>query len=93
MKKYNFISIILVCIIAISLIVVCKAIYEDEDSILDILCSTSASSYEGLFIGILLCLGILYDYRIASISPQSIMAYLARYEKSPPVYPSIFATI
>jgi hypothetical protein len=85
MKKYNYISFILVCIIAISVIFFCKAVFEDEDSLFETLCNANdLALYAEFFAGILLCSGILYAYRTISLSPQSVIAYLARHEKSPP---------
>ena len=93
MKKYNFICIILVCIIVASIILFCKAVYEDDELIFDILCNTNGLSlYAEFFISILLGFGILFEYRIASFSSQSVIAYLARHEKSPPTYPAILVT-
>ena len=94
MKKYNFIFIILVCIIVVSIILFCKAIYEDGDSISDILCNTNdLSLYVEFFISILLCFGILYEYGIISFYSQSVIAYLARYEKSPPGNPVLLTKV
>jgi hypothetical protein len=91
MKKYNFICIILVCIIVVSIILFCKAIYEDDDFIFDISCNTDGLPlYAEFFISILLCFGILYECGIISFSSQSDIAYLARHEKSPPVNPAFF---
>lgn len=93
MKKYNFICIILVCIIVVSIILFCKAVYEDDDFIFDILCNTNdLPLYAGFFISILLCSGILYEHGIISFSSQSVIAYLARHEKSPPINPTFFIT-
>jgi hypothetical protein len=93
MKKYNFICIILVCIIVASIILFCKAVYEDEDFIFDILCNTDILPlYAEFFISILLCMGILYEYGNSSFSSQSVIAYLERYEKSPPTNSVIFVT-
>jgi hypothetical protein len=93
MKKSNFLSLILICVIVASLIIFTKAICEDEDSALDILCNTNDSfRYEELFASILSYSGIFYEYHDIAISPKSIMAYLERHEKSPPVNPVIFVT-
>jgi len=85
MKKTNFIGILLICIIVASVVLFCKAVYEDDDFIFDILCNTNVLPlYAEFFISILLCCGILYEYGIISLSPRSVRAYLARHEKSPP---------
>jgi hypothetical protein len=90
MKKHNLTNYILVCVITAFIILFCKAVYENEDSIFDILCNTSDSPlYAEFFISILLCSGILYVYWITSLSPQSVIAYLARHEKSPPGNPAL----
>lgn len=91
MKKYNLICIILVCVIVVSIILFCKAVYEDDDFIVDILCNTNVFPLDTeFFISILLCFGILYEYGIISFSLQPDIAYLARHEKSPPVNPTFF---
>jgi hypothetical protein len=93
MRKHNSISFILVCIIAVSVILFCKAVYEDEDSLFETLCNTNdLSLYAEFFAFILLCSGILYADRAISLSPQSVIAYLARHEKSPPGNSSILKT-
>ena len=91
MKKYNIIGIILVCIIVASIILFCKAVYEDDDFIFDIACNTNDFPlYAEFFISILLCFGTLYEYGIISFSSQSVIAYLARHEKSPPINSAFF---
>ena len=93
MKKANFLSLILICVIAASLIIFTKAICEDEDSAFDMLCNTNGSFwYEELFASILSYAGIFYEHHDDAISPKSIMAYLERHEKSPPVNPVISVT-
>ena len=85
MKKFNFIFFVLICIIVVSVILFCKAVYEGEDASFDILCNTNdLQLYAEFFISILLCSGILYADGTVSFSPQSVIAYLARHEKSPP---------
>ena len=85
MKKFNFIFFVLICIIVVSVILFCKAVYEDEDASFDILCNANdLQLYAELFISILLCSGIFYVDGIISFAPQSVIAYLARHEKSPP---------
>ena len=85
MKRNNLIALILVCVITVSIILFCKAVYEDEDSVFDILYNVNdLTQYTELFIGILLYCGIFYDYSINTISQKSVIAYLARHEKSPP---------
>lgn len=94
MEKHNSVSFILVCIIAVSVILFCKAVYEDEDSLFETLCNTNdLSLYTEFFAGILLCSGILYAYRTSSLSPQSVIEDLARHEKSPPGNSSILGTV
>ena len=94
MKKYSSLSFLCVCIIAVSVILFCKAVYEDEDSLFETLCNASdLALYTDFFALILLCSGILYAYRTVSISLQSVIAYLARHEKSPPINSSILQII
>ena len=86
MKKYNFVFFILVCLITASIFIFCKAVYEDSDFAFDILCNINdLPLYAEFFISILLCSGILYAFGIIPFSSQSVIAYLARHEKSPPV--------
>jgi len=93
MKKSNFLSLILICVIVASLIIYTKAICEDEDFAFDVLYKTNDSfRFDEFFASILSCSGILYEYRAIAIAPVSIMAYLERHEKSPPVNPPIFVT-
>jgi len=93
MKKSNFLNLLLICVIIISIIIFTKAICEDEDSGFDSLCNANDFiRYAELFAGILSCSGILYEHQDFGISPESIMAYLARYEKSPPADSAIFVT-
>jgi hypothetical protein len=94
MKKAKFLSSILVCLIAISLIVFSKALCDDEDSTVDMLCDTNVSfRYEELFASILSRAGIFYEHHHSKISSASIMAFLERHEKSPPLNPVIFAAL
>lgn len=91
MKKTNFLSLILICVIATSLVVFTKAICEDEDFVLAMLCNSSDSFwYEEFLATILSYSGIFYEYQDITIAPKSIMAYLERQEKSPPLNPVIF---
>jgi hypothetical protein len=84
MKKSNFL--ILICIIAVPFVIFSKAICEDEDSIFDVLCDINGSlRYEQLFVSILSYVGIFYGYRDIALSSPSIMKYLERHEKSPPL--------
>jgi hypothetical protein len=86
MKKPNFLSLILICVIAAPLIIFTKAICEDEDSAFDMLCNSADSfRYEELFANILSNPGIFYEHHDTAVSPRSIMAYLERQEKSPPI--------
>ncbi len=93
MKKFNSLSLILICAIVASLFIFTKAICEDEDSGFDSLCNANDFiRYEELFASILTCSMALYEHQDIAISPESIMAYLERYEKSPPANPTIFVT-
>lgn len=85
MKKNNIFNIILICIVVFSIIACCKAVYEDEDFIFDILGNiNNLTFYVEYFICILLCFGILYGYGSNLFSAQPVISYLARREKSPP---------
>jgi len=85
MKRFNFVSIILISVIIISIIICCKAVYEDDDFIFDIFGNTNnLMLFEELFICVLFCFGIFYEYEIISFSAHPAIAYLARHEKSPP---------
>lgn len=93
MKKYNLTGIVLVCIVVISIMFFCKAVYADDDFIFDILCNTNdLPLYAEFFITILLCFGILYEHETILSFSSSVIAYLARNEKSPPVNSAIFLT-
>ena len=93
MKKTVFLRLIFVCAIAVSLIIFTKAIYDDEDSAFDMLCSAVGSfRYEELLAHMLYSTGIFYAHHESAVPSTSIMAYLERHEKSPPVDPAIFAT-
>ncbi len=94
MKKSIFLSLILICVVmVVPIIIVTRVVCEDEDSALDILCNINDSFvYEKIFASIFSCSGTLYEHRDIMISPRSIMAYLERHEKSPPVNPAIFVT-
>ena len=86
MKRTNFLSSVLVCLIAISLVVFSKVICEDEDYTLDMLCNTNGSFYyDELLVDILSRAGIFYEQKDSSFSPAPIMAFLERQEKSPPL--------
>ena len=93
MKKSNFLNLIIICVIVVSFIIFTKAICEDQDSGFDNLCNANDFiRYEELFDSILSYSGILCEHHDIAISPESIMAYLERYEKSPPTNPAIFVT-
>jgi serine protease inhibitor len=93
MKKINFLILVLFCVIAASLVIFTKAICDDEDSAFDMLCNANDSfRFEEIFASILSYRGIFYEHHNVAISPISIMAYLERQEKSPPLAPKIFLT-
>jgi len=90
MKKPNFLNLILIFILIASVLVFSKAICEDEDSVSDILCDASDYFlYKELFASISSATGFFYEYRNFVISHKSIIAYLERQEKSPPVNSSV----
>jgi hypothetical protein len=85
MEKAKFLSLILICVIAASLVIFTRAICDDDDSAFDMLCNTNESfRYEEIFASILSHAGIFYEHCDIAISPKSIMSYLERHEKSPP---------
>jgi hypothetical protein len=85
-KKANFLSFIVIFALAITLVVFTKAIYEDDDAAFDMLCvCTDTFHYDELFASVLSYMGIFYERHNSTISPQSIMAFLERHEKSPPL--------
>ncbi|HTZ11017.1 MAG TPA: hypothetical protein VMD04_01370 [Candidatus Margulisiibacteriota bacterium] len=88
MKKIHFLSLTLIFVIAISLLLFTKAICEDEDFALGMLCNSNVSFwYEEFLASISSNPGVFYEYQEVSIAPRSIMAYLERHEKSPPALP------
>ena len=93
MKKTDFLRLIFICAIVASIVIFTKAIYDDEDSAFDMLCSTADPfRYEELFAHIMSSTGIFYAHHESAVSSTSIMAYLERHEKSPPVTPQFFVT-
>ncbi|MDD5594919.1 MAG: hypothetical protein PHY94_01615 [Candidatus Omnitrophica bacterium] len=94
MKKSIFLSLILICVvIVVPIIIFTRVVCEDEDSVPDIFCNINGSfEYEKIFASIFSCSGILYEHRVITVSPRSIMAYLERHEKSPPLNPAIFVS-
>ena len=88
MKKTSLLNLVFICAIAATLFIFTKAIYDDEDSAFDMLCSlVNPFRYVELFSGILRPTGIFYAHHQSAVSPRSIMAFLERHEKSPPVIP------
>jgi hypothetical protein len=82
MKKYHILSLILICVITVSFAIFTKAVYDDEDSTFDLLCSANDFfHYEKLFAAVLSCTGVFYEQPAIAISPQSILAYLEQHEK------------
>jgi hypothetical protein len=93
MKKSDFLSLILICVIAVPLIIFTRAICEDEDYAFDMLCNAADSfRYQELFADILSYVGVFYEHQDDTVSPQPIMAYLERHEKSPPLNSVISTT-
>jgi len=86
MQKSKFLNFILICILITSVIVFTKAICEDADSVSDILCDANDYfRYRELFASILINSGFFYESYDFVISHKSIIAYLERQEKSPPI--------
>jgi hypothetical protein len=85
-KKANFLTFIVICALVIPLVVFAKAIYEDSDAVFDMLCvCADPFHYEEFFARALSYVGIVYEYHNSTIAPQSVMAFLERHEKSPPL--------
>jgi hypothetical protein len=94
MKKFNFLSLILVCVLTAFLIISFKVVFDDEDSVLDIFCNIDGSfRCEEIFASILSPTGIVSEHNDIAISPKSFMAYLERQEKSPPANSMIFSIV
>lgn len=88
MKKLCFLSLVLVCVIAVSSIIFTKALCEDDDPIFDMLCNSNDSFlYDELLANALSQTGLLCEQRNDALSLQPIILYLERQEKSPPVNP------
>jgi len=93
MKRENVAVLILIFIVVACLIVFARAVCEDEDSALDMVCSVNDPlCSEELFADLLSCPGNYYELCDVSISPRSTMVYLERHEKSPPVGPAVSVT-
>jgi hypothetical protein len=86
MKKLYSLYLTLILVIAVSLIIFSRVICDDDDAIFEIACNTNDfSRYEELLVNILSQRGTFYDHHNDTISPQLIISYLARQEKSPPL--------
>ena len=86
MKIKSILSLILICLITASLIIFTKAVCEDDDFIFDSLFDLNDYfRYKDLFTSVLLASAIFYICHNLLVLFKSIITYLARYEKSPPV--------
>ena len=84
MKRTNLL--VLICIITVFFIIFTQAICEDNDFAYDMSCDINGLLYYGLFAGILLCVGVLFECDGTAVySASPIMTYLERHEKSPPL--------
>ena len=87
MKKPNVLASILICGLAICVIIFTKAIYVDDDSFFEVLGnSANFFAYDELFENILSTAKTFYVHFTQAISSKSIIAYLERQEKSPPLF-------
>ena len=86
MKIKSILSLILICLIAASVVIFTKAICEDDDFIFDSLFDLNDYfRYKELFASVLLASAIFYICYNILVLFKSIITYLARYEKSPPI--------
>jgi len=85
MKKKYFICLVFVLVAVVSLVTFSKVMCDDDETASEIFGNTATfSRYEELLVNILLQKGTVCEHFYDTISSQSIIAYLARYEKSPP---------
>ena len=88
MKRLNLLNLVLIFSVIASLVIFTKAVCEDDASSYDSLYyACDCFKYDELFAGILSYPGVFYGYFGTSVSPKSIIAYLERQEKSPPLKP------
>jgi len=94
MKKSNFLSLILISILIVSVLAFSKAICVDEDAGSDILCDINGYfRYKELFASILTNPEFFCGHGDCVISNKPIMTFLERQEKSPPFNSLIFVTV
>lgn len=94
MKKIYVLSLVLVCIIAVSTIIFAKALCEDDDPVFDSLCNPSnILHYNELVLAALTETGLFYEQHSHAFSLKPIISYLERQEKSPPHIPMAFPTV
>lgn len=85
MKRLCFIYLSLIVVMTAGLVVFTAAICDDDSGFNDLYSAGGSLKYEELFAHILSQRGVFHEYRDDTLSPQPIISYLARQEKSPPV--------
>jgi hypothetical protein len=94
MKKLYFFSLVLVCIIAVSSVILSKALCEDDDPVFDTLGNGGdILHFNEFFSSVLSATGLFYEQRYYVVYPKPIILYLERQEKSPPYIPAVFPTV
>lgn len=84
--KVYCLTVIVICVVVVALLLFTKAFCEDDDSFVDVLyINDGASHYYQMPENVTLQAGIIYEHTPKPNPFSSIIAFLERKEKSPPL--------
>lgn len=85
--KIRYLTVIIICVVASTLLFFAKAFCEDDSSLIDALyINEDTSHYDQMPENFMLQSGILYEQASKLNSFLSIIAFLQQKEKSPPLF-------